>query len=51
MKMPLPAHGGHVGATGMSVPCTVGISCQAALGAGLTIQLTLVQAQLGHTLP
>ncbi len=47
----LPAYGGHVGAAGMSVPGAVGISGQAALSAGLAIQLTLVQAQLGHTLP
>lgn len=48
---PLPPYGGHVGAAGVSVPGAVGISCQAALGTGLTVQLTLVQAQLGHTLP
>lgn len=47
----IPAHGGHVGAAGMSVPSAVGISGQAALGACLTIKLTLVQAQLRHTLP
>lgn len=47
----LPAYGGHVGAAGVSVPGAVGISGQAALGAGLPIQLTLVQAQLGHTFP
>jgi len=47
----LPAHSGHVGAAGMSIPGAVGISGQAALGTGLTVQLTLVQGQLGHTLP
>lgn len=47
----IPAYGGHVGAAGMSVPSAVGISGQAALGACLTVQLTLVQAQLRHTLP
>lgn len=45
-----PAHGGHVGAAGMSVPGAVGISGQAALSAGLAVQLTLVQRQLGHAL-
>lgn len=47
----LPAHGGHEGAAGVSVPGAVGVSGQAALSAGLTIQLTLIQAQLRHTLP
>lgn len=46
-----PAHGGHIGTAGMSVPGAIGISGQAALSAGLTVQLTLVQGQLGHTLP
>lgn len=46
----LPAHSGHVGAAGMSVPGAVGISGQAALSAGLTVQLTLVERQLGHAL-
>jgi len=35
----------------VSVPGAVGISGQAALSAGLTVQLALVQGQLGHTLP
>lgn len=47
----VPAHSGHVGAAGVAVPCAVRISGQAAFGAGLTVQLTLVQAELGHTLP
>lgn len=47
----LPAHSGHVGAAGMPVPGAVGITSKAALSAGLTVQFTLVQAQLGHSLP
>lgn len=47
----VPAHGGHVGAAGVAVPRAVGISGQAALGAGLAVELTLVEAELGHALP
>lgn len=47
----LPAHCGHVGATGVAIPRAVGISGEAAFGAGLTVQLTLVEAELGHTFP
>lgn len=47
----LPAHCGHVGAAGVAIPCAVRISGQAAFGAGLTVQLTLVEAELRHTLP
>lgn len=46
----LPAYGGHVGAAGVAVPRAVGISGQAALSTRLTVQLALVQAQLGHAL-
>lgn len=47
----VPAHGGHVGAAGVSVPGAVGVPGQAALGAHLAVQLALVQAQLGDALP
>lgn len=46
----LPAHGRHIGAASMSVPGAVGVPGQAALSAGLTVQLTLVKGQLRHTL-
>lgn len=49
-SLSIPAYGGHVGAAGVSVPGAVGISGQAALSTGLTVQLALVQGQLGHTL-